>query len=402
MMVRKPNVLRVGLAGLGSGAVNALVANPGLSNHPHIKLTAGADPRSEARTDFAARYGAQTYASVEEMCESADVDAVYILTPNALHAEHAIVAAEHGKQVIADKPMALSMSDCDAMIGAAERNGVRLMVGHSQSLDSGILKMLEILRGGTLGRPTMITSTYYSEWLYRPRSRDELDPSTLEGSLTMRQGWVQLDIIRMLGGGMLRSVRGTTVVSDPRRPVDGAYAAYCEFADGVPATAVFDAYGHFDSAELTFGLGLYGRERGRETNLGAHRQIRSFATPEEEYAFKDSGRVGGSRARSALDPPLQKHQFFGLTVVSCERGALRQTPDGVMIYGREGWSEVQTPPRLYAEIELDIMYQAWANDQPLESHDGRWGKATTEACFGILQSAREQREIPLIHQVPMK
>jgi len=398
--MREPRVMRIGVAGLGSGAVNALAAPRGLSDHPHVKLTAAADLRDEACRAFAARFGATTFSSVEAMCASPEVDVVYVLTPNALHAEHAIVAAEHGKYVIADKPMALSMTDCEAMIEAAARNGVQLMVGHSQSLDPGIAQMVEIVRSGEIGRPTMITSTYYSDWLYRPRSRDELDPCTLEGSLTLRQGWVQLDVIRMLGGGMLRSVRGSTVIADPERPVDGAYAAYFEFENGLPATAQFDAYGHFDSAELTYHIGLNGRPRTKEVNLGAHRQIGGFANREAEYAFKDDTRVGGSRARTTLDPPLEKHQFFGLTIVSCERGALRQTPDGVMIYGRDKWREVKVPLRLYAEVELDIMYRAWANDEPVASHDGRWGKATTEACFALLQSATERREIILQHQVP--
>jgi phthalate 4,5-cis-dihydrodiol dehydrogenase len=286
------------------------------------------------------------------------------------------------------------------MIHAAERNGVRLLVGHSQSLDSGILMMRDIIRSGELGRPTMIASLYYSEWLYRPRSREELDPASMEGGLTLRQGWVQLDTLRLLGGGMVRSIRGGTVVADPSRPVDGAYTAYLEFADGTPATATFDAYGHFDSAELTFGLGLYGRPRDREHNLGAHRQVRSFTGPDDEETRKNAGRFGGSRARYEQDPPLDRHQFFGLTIVSCERGAIRQTPDGVMIYGRDAWREVKTPPRLYAEVELDIMVDAWTNDVPLASHDGRWGKATTETALGLLASARERREMRMAHQVP--
>jgi len=214
--------MRIGIAGLGAGAVNALAATPGLTNHPSVELVAAADVRPEARDAFASRYGGRTYAGVEEMCKSPDIDAVYILTPNAAHAEHAILAAEHGKQVIADKPMALTLDDCDAMIRAADRNGVRLLIGHSQSLDSGILKMVEIVRSGVLGRPVMVASSYYNEWLYRPRSRDELDPSTLEGNLVLRQGAVQLDIVRMLGGGMVRSIRGTTVVADPARRVEGA------------------------------------------------------------------------------------------------------------------------------------------------------------------------------------
>lgn len=394
--------MRVGLAGLGAGAVNALAAPGGLSAHPNVQLVAGADLRDEACRAFADRFGARTYDNVEAMCADPCVDVVYILTPNSAHAEHAIAAAEHGKHIIADKPMALSLADCDAMIAAAERNGVRLLVGHSQSLDTGILAMLDVVRSGEIGRPTMITSTYYSEWLYRPRSREELDPSTLEGGLTLRQGWVQFDTVRMLGGGMLRSVRGTTVVADPARPIDGAYAGYLEFENGLPATIQFDAYGHFDSAELTYGLGLYGRARDRETNLGAHRQITGFATPEDEYAYKASSRIGGSRARAVLDPPLDKHQMFGLTIVSCERGAVRQTPDGIRVYGRDAWRDIAVTPRLYAEVELDVMYRAWANDEPLSTHDGRWGKATTEVCFGLMQSARERREIQLQHQTPYR
>jgi phthalate 4,5-cis-dihydrodiol dehydrogenase len=392
--------MRVGLAGLGAGAVNALVANPGLSNHPKVALTAGADLRAEARDEFAKRYNAGTYASVEAMCASGEIDAIYILTPNGLHAEHAIVAAEHKVQIIADKPMALSMADCDAMIAAAHRNGVRLMVGHSQSLDSGILAMAEIIQSGRIGKPTLLTSTYYSEWLYRPRSREELDPHSGDGGITLRQGWIQLDILRMLGGGMVHSVRGTTVIADPRRPVDGAYSALIQFADGTPATAVFDGYGYFDSAELTFGLGLYGRPRSSTTNVEARRLVASFATPADEFAYKNETRFGGPRARRDVDPPMEKHQFFGLTIVSCEGGALRQTPDGVMICEAGGWNEVPVRPRLYAEIELDIMYEAWVNDQPLRSHDGAWGKATTELCLALLDSARERRELTLEYQVP--
>ena len=393
-------IMRMGLAGLGSGAVNALAANPGLTNYPNIELAAGADLRAEARAAFAERYGAKVYPSVEAMCASGEIDAIYILTPNGLHAEHAILAAEHGLQIIADKPMALSMADCDAMIAAAKRNNVRLLVGHSQSLDSGIVKMAEIIRSGQIGKPTMLTSTYYSEWLYRPRSREELDPSSGDGGITLRQGWIQLDMLRMLGGGMVRSVRGTTVVADPARPVDGAYAALLEFENGVPATAVFDGYGYFDSSELTFGLGLYGKPRTSAANLDAHRLIKSFATREDEFAFKNESRIGGTRSNRPRDEPMQKHQFFGLTIVSCERGALRQTPDGIMMYTGDAWQEIKTPPHLYAEIELQTMYEAWANDRPLATHDGAWGKATTEVCLAILDSARERRELRMEHQVP--
>src|SRR5262249_61880253 len=101
--------MRIGLPGLGAGAVNALSAPPGLTNHPNVKLVAAADPRPEGREAFVRHYGGRTYASVEDLCKASDIDAVYVLTPNALHAEHATVAAEHPNQAIAEKPSALSL-----------------------------------------------------------------------------------------------------------------------------------------------------------------------------------------------------------------------------------------------------------------------------------------------------
>lgn len=392
--------MRVGVAGLGAGAVNALAANPGLSNHPRVKLTAAADLRKEARDAFAQQYGAKVYESVDAMCASGEIDVIYIITPNGLHAEHAVVAAEHKLQIIADKPMALSMAECDAMIEAAKRNGVRLLVGHTQSLDSGILAMAEVIRSGRIGKPTMVTSMYYSEWLYRPRGREELDPNSGDGGLTLRQGWIQFDMLRLLGGGMVRSVRGITVVADPKRPVDGAYAALLDFEDGTPATAIFDSYGYFDSSVLTFSLGLFGRKRTSAANLDAHKLVASFPNPADEFKFKDETRFGGPRARKGLDAPLDKHQFFGLTIVSCERGAIRQLPDGIMVHEAGAWHEIKSKFHLYAEVELDLMYEAWSKDKPLPRSDGAWGKATTEVCLGVMQSARERREIAMQHQVP--
>src|SRR5919197_728231 len=132
-------VLRFGIAGLGVGASNALGEPAALRGHPNVKLVAAADPRPAARERFAQEFGGETFADVEEMCAKADIDAVYILTPSRLHAAHAILAAEHGKQIILDKPMGLSLEECDAVLAAVERAGVRLLVGHSQNLDSGIV-----------------------------------------------------------------------------------------------------------------------------------------------------------------------------------------------------------------------------------------------------------------------
>jgi phthalate 4,5-cis-dihydrodiol dehydrogenase len=393
--------LRIGVAGLGVGASNALAEPHGMRSHPHVKLAAAADPRPVARDRFAQEFGGETFADVEEMCQKAPIDAVYILTPSRMHAAHAIIAAEHGKQIILDKPMGLSLAECDAVLAAVERGGVRLLVGHSQSLDAGIVKMTEIVRGGELGRPVMIESSFRSEWLYRPRSADELEPGTGEGSLVMRQGPVQVDIVRMLGGGLARGVRAMTSSIDPARPVDGSYLAYLEFDDGTPATLIFNSYAHFNSAELTWGYGLGGHRVAPEIGVQARRQITSFARPEDEWAYKDATRYGGPKARGLARAGESAHQFFGFTLVSCERGDIRQTPTGLRVYGDDAVRDVEVPAAHYSRVELDVMYRAWANDEPLAYHDGLWGRATTEVCLGILQSAKERQEIALTRQVAL-
>src|SRR3954468_11550885 len=128
-MSRSAPRLRVGVAGLGVAATFAL---PEIARHPRVRLTAAADPRPEGRAAFTRQFDAPAYATVEALCASRDVDAVYVLTPNRWHARHAILAAESGKQVIPEKPMALTLADCEAMLAAARRHGVRLLVGHSQ------------------------------------------------------------------------------------------------------------------------------------------------------------------------------------------------------------------------------------------------------------------------------
>src|SRR5262245_64595901 len=74
--------MRIGLAGLGAGAVNALSASPGLTNHPNVKLGAAADPRPKAREAFARNYGARPSASVEGLCQAYAIDAHHHLRPN--------------------------------------------------------------------------------------------------------------------------------------------------------------------------------------------------------------------------------------------------------------------------------------------------------------------------------
>ncbi len=395
--------LNVGIIGLGTGAMNMI---PELNANPNARIVAAADPRPQAIERFARDFGRAGYASAEELCADPNVDTVYIMTPDDMHAEHAVIAAEHGKHVLLDKPMGITLADCDRVIEAAERNSVQVIVGHSQSLDLPNLKLAEIANSGRLGKVVMIHTLFYSDWIYRPRVPEELMQER-GGSIVRRQGPIQVDILRMIGGGKVRSVRAVTNSVDPGRPIDGSYTAFFDFEEGHAATMVYDGYGHFNSAELTFGYTLQGEASDPELHVKTRKRMQAFGSPEAEAAFKESTRYGGSANRPIAQSVSadRRHAFFGLTLVSCERGDMRQTPTGIVIHGDDGDEQIEIPAgegynRRYGAVEVDEVHRAVRTGTAVRIHDGRWGKATLEAVLGILQSSKERKEVYMHHQVP--
>jgi phthalate 4,5-cis-dihydrodiol dehydrogenase len=388
--------LRMGMAGLGVASTQIL---PAVSRLPYLQITAAADLRSDALAKFRKQYDAETYTSVEQMCESPNLDFIYIATPNQLHAQHAITAAERKKHVIVEKPMALSLDECEAMNDAAEKNGVKLLCGHTHSFDPPIRKIREIVKSGELGKLCMINTWNYNEFMYRPRMKHELATSR---GVVLNQGPHHVDIVRLIGGGMARSLRAMTGIWDKARGHEGSYTCYLEFEDGTPATLVYSGYGFFDTAELFSWVGEGGQYREPETNLKVRARLREVRSQEEEEQLKEGMRFGGQREGeySHLSSGERKQPFFGFTLVSCERGDIRQTPDGLFIYGEDEKREIALPTGSRGrEAEIEELYDAVVNLHPV-FHGGRWGEATLEVCLAMLESAKERKEIFLSHQVP--
>ena len=384
------------MAGLGVASTQIL---PPISVLPYVKITAAADTRTDALQKFCETYKGEAFTSVAAMCESPNVDAVYIATPNQLHAEHVIAAAERGKHAIVEKPMALSIAECDAMNKAAEKHNIKLLCGHTHSFDPPIRKIREIVKSGELGKLCMINTWNYNEFMYRPRMKHELETSR---GVVLNQGPHHVDIVRLIGGGMVRSVRAMTGVWDKARQWEGSYTCYLEFADGTPATVVYSGYGFFDTAELFNWVGEGGQHRAPETNLTVRAKLREVRTTEEEEQLKEGMRFGGKREGeySHVWRGERKQPFFGHTVVSCQKGDIRQTPDGLKIYGETEQREITLPAGSRGrEAEVEELYNAVTNGRPV-FHGGRWGTATLEVCLAMLESAKQRKEIMLSHQVP--
>jgi len=313
------------------------------------------------------------------------------------------MAAEHRKHIIVEKPMALTLAECDAMIAAAERNGVHLIVGHTHGFDAPILKIREMVRAGELGPLAMINTWTYNDYLYRPRWPEELQTG-LGGGIIFNQVPHQVEIVRLIGGGLVRSVRSMAWMLDPARPTEGSQLTFLQFADGSAASLVFSGYDYFDSDEFHFWID----EAGQEKRPGAYGRTReaNLATggAEAELALKRTRAYGVGRGIDALhgsDAAQVHHGHFGVTIVSCAGGDLRPAADGVLIYGRNGLVEIPVGPAKALPDRfsvVDELIESVARNRP-PLHNGRWGKATLEVCLAMLTSARECREVTLSFQV---
>lgn len=372
--------LRVGIAGLG--AASRLVL-PFMGSVAGVRLAAAADTREAARAAFAATYGLPAFASIEALCASPDVDAVWIETPNPFHCEHVMLAAAHNKHVIVAKPLAATLEECERMIAACRTAGVRLLLGHSKMFDSPVRAMAELARSGRLGRVNQIDSWWYNDWLRRPRLAEELDKARGAG-FVLRQAPHLVDIVCHIMDSRAVSVRALTGRWDTDVPTDGNCAALLQFESGAFANISLNGYGYFGTSELTWDIGIFG-------------ETRALAKPAPRRAPLEVDSKYG-------EPQRERHvgdamPFAGLTLVSCERGLMRQSPQGLYLYTDEGREEIAVAPNPGRAAELIELRDALKEKRDVFPN-GEWGKANLEICLGILQSAQEGRDVALHRQYP--
>ena len=149
-----PTTIRWGLIGAGDIARKRVA--PALRDSPSCELVAVSRARAELAEEFARAFGARTwYPRWQDLLADPSIDAVYIATPVNLHAEQAIAAAEAGKHVLCEKPMAMDVAECDRMIAAARAHAVALGVAYYRHFYPAVLRVKELLASGELGRPVI-------------------------------------------------------------------------------------------------------------------------------------------------------------------------------------------------------------------------------------------------------
>ena len=388
--------LRIGVLGLGRAFTLML---PAFMQDPRVKLVAAADPLPAARAQFEADFHAVSFASVEAVCAHPDVKVIYVATPHQFHADHVCMAAAHGKHVLVEKPMAITLDECTRMIDACNRAGVHLLVGHSHSFNSPIRRTREIIDSGIYGPVRMIHALNYTDFLYRPRRPEELDTEA-GGGVIHSQAAHQIDIVRLLGGGRVASVRAHTGNWDASRNTEGAYSALLAFEGGAFASATYSGYGHFDSDRLLGDIGEMGQAKNPADHGAARKRLQLAASALQETALKAARNYGGALySHAAALPAAVAHQHFGHLVVSCEGADLRPGPLGIAIDtdGQQLFEDLPAPKIPRVEVIDELIAAVVRNIAPI--HSGPWARATTEVCLQILESARNNTECFVQHQV---
>lgn len=383
--------LRIGVVGLGRAFTLMM---PTFLQDPRVRLVAACDPRAEGRERFARDFSAPTYEDAAALARDPSVEVVYVASPHQFHAAHVQAAAAAGKHVLVEKPMALTLAQCDAMIAACKAHAVSLVVGHSHSFDAPYLEARRLIAGGAYGAVRMIHALNYTDFLYRPRRPEELRTGE-GGGVVFSQAAHQVDIVRLLAHEPVARVRAVTGNWDPRRPTEGAYAALLWFRGGAFASLTYSGYGHFDSDEWCGGIGELGAGKGPET-YGVARRALVAADAREEAALKAGRTYGGA----AYSPPSSgswpaAHQHFGPVLVSCERADLRPVPDGVWIYAdeRREHRALSAPSIPRSEVIDELEAAVRGGRAPL--HDGLWARTTLAVCLALLESARVGGDVVL-------
>ena len=225
---------------LGAGDIVRKRVAAALRDTPGSTLLGVARARAELAASFAASVGAKrSYDDWQDLVADEAIDGVYIATPVQWHAGQAIAAAEAGKHVLCEKPMAMNTTECDRMIAACRASGVTLGVAYYRHFYPVIARIKQILASGEIGRPVLARIDVFEH--FNPAPDDPrhwfVKAGEAGGGPMFDFGCHRLEVLLHLFGSVQR-VSGTTanVVFD--REVEDVATASLQFASGPVATLV--------------------------------------------------------------------------------------------------------------------------------------------------------------------
>ena len=234
--------MAIGVAVLGLGRIGPNHARVAAQT-PGVELKALAEANEERLGEVLSQFsGVEGYGDYRQALDRDDVDVAIICLPHWLHEEAAVAAAEAGKHVLIEKPLADSVAEADRIIEAARRNGVLLMPAHTQRYYPEVRKAKEVLDSGELGDLIMAVDMWYKPLNPESRPKWMLDRRT-GGGMALMDGVHLIDRLLWIFGPEVRAV--SAMVGNPvypEIPADDTSLSFLRWADGKVATISRYAY----------------------------------------------------------------------------------------------------------------------------------------------------------------
>jgi glucose-fructose oxidoreductase len=212
---------KIGYAIVGLGYYALDVILPQFANCSRSRVTAlvSGDPakaRAMAQTYGVPEHGIYDYANFDTIRNNPDVDVVYVILPNSMHVEYTIRAFQAGKHVLCEKPMAVSVAECQAMIAAGRVARRKLMIGYRCHFEPFNREAMRLARSGEAGKIRYVRSEH--GFVQRDRTKWRLHRALAGGGSLMDMGVYALQAARSMSGEEPVSVtaKDSTDRNDPR------------------------------------------------------------------------------------------------------------------------------------------------------------------------------------------
>lgn len=319
--------VRIGIIGVGTFARSR--ALPAIAESAYATATTLVTSSPGAVGDVADAWGIETvidYDAYRVGTNSDAYDAVYVATPNALHRDHVVVAAEQGKHVLCEKPLATSSTDAEAMVAACADAGVTLLTAYRLRYEPALRRTRELIQDGIIGRVVQIHAGFSHPLLeYTDASTWRLDPALAGGGAMVDLGIYPLNTIRFLLDRDPAEV--TAITHGTEAPFDRVdeHIAFQLVFDG-PITASCTAS---FSAHAISGLDIVGTE-------GAISISAPFGGVVPQEIYVECGDVGMEHRGGPIDEVVEEVDYFGYQVLH------GNTPDGT-----DGLRDVATIEAIY-------------------------------------------------------
>ncbi len=206
---------RVGIGVVGLGRIGIIHADIFATKVEGAKLVAVADVVEDLAKRIATRYGVRYYTEYEKFLKDPELDAVVICTPTFLHAEMCTLAAEHGKHVLCEKPLTVTVEDAKRVLKRVKEAGIKLQVGYMRRFDPAFSQAKERILRGEIGRPLVFVGIARDP---APPPGWAADPK-LSGGIFLDMLSHDFDMARWLMGSEIREVyvRGGAMIYEEIR-----------------------------------------------------------------------------------------------------------------------------------------------------------------------------------------